>query len=98
MRPSRQTSVLLVCTVLTIYFGHHAINGRHGLGARSDLLVKAETLKERLAVLSTMHARLEHEAAMLSDPVIDLDMLDETARSALFLAATDEIVVPLPQR
>ena len=78
---------------LSLYFGYHAIKGRHGLEARLRLAAKAEALEQRLAGLETDRARLERRISLLQDDHLDLDLLDETARAALGFVRPGEIVL-----
>jgi cell division protein FtsB len=93
MRNKRQIIVLLLCAMLSAYFGYHAIHGRHGLEARATLVVRAAELELRLEGLETVRARLERNVALLSDQSLNADMLDETARSVLGFAGERDIVV-----
>ena len=89
----RQTSVALICSGAAVFFGYHAIKGRHGLEARLVLDAKAQALQERLASLETMLTRLRRDSELLQDAHLDADSLDEAARSVLGYAAEGEIVV-----
>ena len=89
----RQTSVLLVCVLLTSYFGFHALKGKHGLEAQSELTRRAERLQVELTGLETMRSDLERDIALLDDKAIDPDYLDELARSVAGFAKPGDIVI-----
>ncbi len=93
----RQNWVMLVCLMLTTYFGFHAIKGKHGLEAQTELSLRAERLKVELASLETMRSDLERDIALLDDKALDPDYLDELARSVAGFAKPGEIVILDPQ-
>ncbi len=78
--------MLLVCLCLTTYFAYHAVQGRHGLDARSKLLVRSATLERELSALGSVQARLEREIALLSEADPDPDLVDELSRAMLGFA------------
>jgi cell division protein FtsB len=90
---SRQTPVLLVCMLLSGYFGYHLLKGEHGIEAQARLKVKAGQLEQQRARLEAMRTRLAHAVALLEGPAIDRDMLDEQARLQLDFTRPGEIVV-----
>jgi len=90
---SRQTPVLLVCLLLSGYFGYHLLKGKHGIEAQAQLQAKAAQLELKLAGLEAMRARLAHDVALLEGPEVDRDLLDEQARFGLDYARPGEIVV-----
>ena len=83
MRRSRQTKVLLLCILVTGYFAYHAINGRHGLEARHQLIERERSLARELANLEAVRRALEREVASLGDEAGGLDSIDEAARATL---------------
>lgn len=89
----RQISVLLLCLLLTIYFGYHAIKGKHGLEAYAELSLRAERLSGELTSLEAMRSSLERDVALLGDKSIDPDYLDEMARSVAGFARPGDIVI-----
>jgi len=94
----RQMSVLLLCGGLTVYFGYHTINGRHGLETRSRLIERSSTLEREISALETVRANLERELALLDGPGdgtgADPDYVEELARRQLgFAARTDRILI-----
>lgn len=89
----RRTPVLLICLMLSSYFGYHLIKGKHGFEAQAALRARAVALEHQLADLEAMRTRLEHEVSLLSGPGIDRDSLEEAARSGLDFTRPGEVVV-----
>jgi cell division protein FtsB len=79
--------------MLSTYFGHHALKGKHGLEAQSELSRRAERLKVELAGLEAMRSSLEGDIALLGDKAVDPDYLEELARSVAGFARPGDIVV-----
>jgi cell division protein FtsB len=96
---SRQVPVLLICACLIGYFGYHAIQGKHGLDARSRLIDRSSTLERDIRGLETVLATLEREVALLSEARPDADYVEELARDILGFARPDErILIERPAR
>ena len=93
MVTKRQVSVLLLCGGLTVYFGYHTINGRHGLETRTRLIERSSALEREIKSLEPVRVRLERELALLNDPNVDLDYAEELARRQLGLAARDDRIL-----
>jgi len=90
-----QFLVLLICLFLVSYFAYHTIKGKHGLEARVSLNVHAFNLERRLTSLEAMRANLERDIALMSNPAINKDMLDEKARELLGYSRPDEKIILL---
>lgn len=82
-----------VAFALCIYFTFAAVQGDYGLFRRVEIAAEAEILKGELAVLEAEVARMENLTHRLSDEFLDIDLLDEQARSVLGLIRADEIVI-----
>ncbi|MGV6847194.1 MAG: FtsB family cell division protein [Marinibacterium sp.] len=78
---------------LSIYFTFAAVQGDYGLFRRVEISAEAQALKADLAVAEAELARMENLTRRLSDTYLDLDLLDEQARSVLGLLRADEIVI-----
>jgi len=78
---------------LGLYFAFAAIQGEYGLFSRVQIDAQAETLRQDLAALTQDAAWMENKTHRLSDEYLDLDLLDEQARSVLGLLRGDEIVI-----
>ena len=83
----------IFCLGLTAHFVHHAIQGRHGLEARSRLIARHTVLQRETAGLEVVRARLERDRRLLDQPVPDADLVEEIAREQLGFARPGDIVV-----
>ncbi len=81
------------CFALAIYFTFAAVQGDFGLFRRVEIAAEAEALKADLARLNSEIAAMENLTRRLSDDYLDIDLLDEQARSVLGLLRADEIVI-----
>jgi cell division protein FtsB len=82
---------------LVAYFAYHAVQGDHGLIARSNLAVQIDEARETLAGLEQEREYMEHRASLIDPQHVDLDMLDERARVMLNYAGPDDVVLFYPQ-
>jgi cell division protein FtsB len=78
---------------LSLYFMFAAVQGDFGLFRRAEILAEADVMREQLAQVRTDVARMENLTHRLSDDYLDLDLLDEQARTVLGMVRTDEIVI-----
>jgi len=90
---TRQFTVVLLCLAFAIYFGFHAIKGRHGFEVHQRLSAKERALTGELGDLEAVLSHLKRDVALLEDEHVDEDRLDEAARSVLGYAATGDVVV-----
>lgn len=79
--------------VLATYFTFAAVQGGFGLFRRVEIDAESRQLAQRLADLQTDITRMENLTLRLSDDYLDLDLLDEQARSVLGLLRGDELVI-----
>jgi cell division protein FtsB len=79
--------------LLSAYFTFAAVQGDFGLFRRVELQAEADGLTKDLERLELEIARMENLTRRLSDDYLDLDLLDEQARSMLGMARADEIIV-----
>jgi len=79
--------------MLGLYFAFAAIQGDYGLFRRIQIDAQADALRSKLADLSEQVKRMENKTHRLSDEFLDLDLLDEQARSVLGMLRADEIVI-----
>jgi cell division protein FtsB len=99
MRSRRRWPVLLCALGVLGYFGYHAVEGRHGLGARTALETRAARLSTELAALETHRTQLQREVKLLSEEAPDPDYVEELARTLLGYARPgDRIVIDRPAR
>ena len=73
-------------------FGWHALQGEYGVIAAMAIEAEEIALRAELADLAAQRAALENVARRLGPTALDLDLLDETARSVLGLSRADEII------
>lgn len=78
---------------LSAYFTFAAVQGDYGLFRRVEIASEAETLSHDLDKLQAEIAAMENLTRRLSDDYLDLDLLDQQARSVLGLLRADEIVI-----
>ena len=86
------TIFLIAALALGLYFAFGAIQGPYGLFERVEVQAEARRLKREREQLRSELASLENLTRRMSDDYLDLDLLDEQARSVLGLARTDEII------
>ena len=79
--------------LLSIYFTFAAVQGDYGLFRRVEITAEAQILTRELATLNAQVAEMENLTRRLSDDYLDLDLLDQQARSVLGLLRADEIVI-----
>jgi len=75
------------------YFGYHALTGERSLGVWWHLRQQVEETDLRLGAVRAERERLGHRVSLLHSDSLDPDLLDESARRMLGLAAADEIVI-----
>ena len=83
-----------IATLLILYFAFAAVQGPSGILRRVQ--IEAETA-DLVAERDTLRAEVDEMANLtrrLSDDYLDLDLLDERARTVLGLARTDEAIAP----
>ncbi|WP_137700124.1 FtsB family cell division protein [Marimonas lutisalis] len=78
---------------LGLYFTFAAVQGDYGLFRRAEIIAEKQDLERELARLEARVARMENLTRRLSDSYLDLDLLDEQARSVLGYIRADEIVI-----
>lgn len=93
-RPSLGAFVFsTIAFALSAYFTFAAVQGDFGLFRRVEIQAEAEALRQDLDQLKRETAQMENLTHRLSDNYLDLDLLDEQARSVLGLLRADEIVI-----
>ena len=93
MKRGRLPLVLLGSLTLAIYFGHHALNGSHGLHARQKLIERSSMLERDIARLEAVHSRLQRDVALLAPEQPDADMAAWIAADVMGYVAADVVVV-----
>lgn len=82
-----------VALAMSLYFTFAAVQGDFGLFRRAEINAEAQELQQRLVDVNAEVARMENLTRRLSDDYLDVDLLDEQARSVLGLIRADEIVI-----
>ncbi len=82
-----------VAFMLGVYFTFAAVQGDYGLFRRVEIAAERDALSRTLAKLDAEIAETENLTRRLSDTYLDLDLLDQQARSVLGLIRADEIVI-----
>jgi cell division protein FtsB len=82
-----------IAFALSLYFMFAAVQGDYGLFRRAEILAEANDMRVQLTVVRADVARMENLTHRLSDDYLDLDLLDEQARSVLGMVRADEIVI-----
>ena len=75
------------------YFTFAAVQGDYGLFRRVEIAAEADALRADLDGLNAEIAGMENLTHRLSDNYLDLDLLDQQARSVLGMLRADEIVI-----
>lgn len=82
-----------ICVALCLYFAFAAVQGPSGILRRVQLESEiAQATAERDALKAEV-AQMTNMTRRLSDDFLDLDLLDERARTVLGLARRDEILL-----
>ncbi len=79
--------------LLGLYFTFASVQGDFGLFNRVRIEAEADDLRAERARLEAEIAVLANKTRRLSDDFLDLDLLDEQARSVLGLVRPDEVVL-----
>ena len=82
-----------VAFALSLYFTFAAVQGDYGLFRRAEIVAEARDLQRQLDRVRSDVARMENLTRRLSDDYLDIDLLDEQARSVLGVIRADEIVI-----
>jgi len=92
----RNTGIFIVPAITVVflsYFGFHAFHGEYGIYSKYRLQERVSVLEADLEKVRGERIRLEQRVQLVHDGSLDKDMLDEHARRALNLAASDEIII-----
>jgi cell division protein FtsB len=92
-RRLRHVLAPLFWLVLTFYFGYHAVNGERGLRRMFELKQEIKIASQVADEIASRRARMEQKVRQLSPQSIDMDMLDESARSLLNMGTDGDYVI-----
>jgi cell division protein FtsB len=76
-----------------LYFSYHALAGEQGLAAWTRLQEEERELAARLAEITLERDALEASLSRLRDETLDVDYIEELARTKLSYARPDEVLV-----
>ena len=82
-----------IAFALSLYFTFAAVQGDFGLFRRAEIVAESQDLRVQLAKVRAEVAQMENLTKRLSDDYLDLDLLDERARTVLGMVRADEIVI-----
>ena len=87
---------VLPAALAASYFIHAAVWGEDGYLALQDRELEITLLERSLADVRLRRQQLEDRTRRLSARSLDLDLLDEQARSELGYARADELILIVP--
>ena len=82
-----------IAFALSLYFTFAAVQGDFGLFRRAEIVAESQDLRIQLSQVQADVARMENLTKRMSDDYLDLDLLDEQARTVLGMVRSDEIVI-----
>lgn len=92
-RRMRHLLAPLFWLVLTFYFGYHAINGERGLRRLFELKREIQIASQVAEEIALRRAEMEQKVRQLSPQSIDVDMLEESARTLLNMGQDGDYVI-----
>ncbi len=84
---------VMICIALSGYFAFSAVQGPLGVVTRVETNAEYARLAQTRDRLSEDVATLENKTRRLSDSYLDLDLLDERARSVLGYLRVDDLAI-----
>lgn len=84
---------VMICLTLSGYFAFSAIQGPLGVVTRVETNAEHARLARTRASLAADVATLSNKTHRLSDQYLDLDLLDERARSVLGYMRVDDLAI-----
>ena len=79
--------------ILTVYFGYHAVNGERGLRRMFELKQEIQIASQVAEEVALRRAEMEKKVHQLSPQSIDVDMLEESARTLLNMGQEGDYVI-----
>ncbi|MBD1205515.1 MAG: septum formation initiator family protein [Rhodobacteraceae bacterium] len=93
-RPSLGAMVyVLLAFTLGSYFTFAAVQGDYGVFRQVEIAAEKEGLRAERDRLAAELAEMQNRTTRLSDGYLDIDLLDEQARSVLGYVRADEVVI-----
>lgn len=96
-RQGRQIIASILGMAVIGYFAYHAVEGDRGLRAYFALTLQTELASEERDALRHDRTAIERRVNLLQPENLDLDMLDERARTVLNKVHEDDFVILLTQ-
>lgn len=97
-RAGRLPLVLLTGLTFTVYFCHHAVNGRHGFEAKKHLIERSNIVEQEIGRLEAVRAKLQRDVTLLNSERPHPDMIELIAADVLGFVRADAIVIAPAQR
>jgi cell division protein FtsB len=88
--------LLLLCLLMTVYFGYHALHGQRGLLAWVDVSRELQQARSELAAAEAENERLQQLVDGLQPDRLDPDLLEEELRR-LGYVDPGEVVILTPE-
>ena len=79
--------------VLTVYFGYHAVNGERGLRRLFELKQEIQIASQVAEEVALRREEMEKKVLQLSPQGLDVDMLEESARTMLNMGQEGDYVI-----
>lgn len=89
----RHVVLPVICALVLVYFGFHAVTGDHGLVSMQRMHLQEAELKSDVEALREERRRLATRASLLRSESLDPDIIGERARQVLNLVGSREVVV-----
>ncbi len=83
---------ILLFAILAV-FGHSAVQGEHGLAALHEAKALERELQHELDAGARDRAELRNLVRRLDEDYLDIDLLEERARSVLGLVRPEDVVI-----
>lgn len=93
IRRFRRVWESLLWLMLIVYFGYHAVNGDRGLRRMFELRQEIKATVRIAEEVAIRRAEMERNVKALSPQSMDVDMLEESARSSLNMGQDGDYVV-----
>lgn len=94
-RQGRQIVASILGVAVIAYFAYHAVEGDRGLRAYFALSLQTELARAEHDALREERETIEQRVHLLKSDSLDLDMLDERARTVLNKVHEDDLVILL---
>lgn len=90
---ARQIVLPVLGAVVAGYFLYHTVHGERGVFAYADLSQQVREAKLNLAEIRLQRETIETDVRLLRPDSLDLDLLEERARSVLNLIDSNDLLV-----